>query len=113
MFRIDDNQQGSLIDPFDYLGPKRKELLNSGWAGVFQPNIIDKLPVDAIQSNFNSQMGRPTKEIRTVLSVLILQQLFDLTDQETVRQFAFNTKLSCKTMSGRTKRSRDGPPVCL
>ena len=37
-------------------------------------------------------MGRPTKEIRTVLGVLILQQLFDLTDQETVRQFAFNTE---------------------
>jgi hypothetical protein len=92
MFRIDDNQQGSLIDPFDYLGPKRKELLDSGWAGLFRSNIIDKLPVEEIQSSFHTHMGRPTKEIRTVLGVLILQQLFDLTDQETVRQFAFNTE---------------------
>ena len=89
MFRINDNQQGSLIDPFDYLGPKRKKLLDSGWAGVFQSNIIDKLPVEEIQSSFHTHMGRPTKEIRTVLGVLILQQLF------------------------RPDRSRDGPSVCL
>ena len=40
MFQIDDNQQGFLIDPFDYLGSKRKELLESGWSKLFRNDLI-------------------------------------------------------------------------
>ena len=34
--------------------------------------------------------GRPTKELHTALGVLVLQQAFDLTDMETMEQFAFS-----------------------
>jgi hypothetical protein len=35
-------------------------------------------------------MGRPTKELYAMLGVMILQQMQDLTDEETIHQFAFN-----------------------
>lgn len=41
-------------------------------------------------SFFSDNFGRPTKELHTVLGVLILQQAHDLTDDETVNQVAFN-----------------------
>jgi len=37
-------------------------------------------------------MGRPTKELYAMMGVMILQQMKDLTDDEAVRQFAFNTE---------------------
>ena len=92
MFRTDSCQQDSFIDPFDFLGPKRKELLETGWAALFRNHLIDRIPVDKIKSCFHDTMGRPSKEIRSMLGVLLLQQMFDLTDGETLRQLAFNTE---------------------
>ncbi len=92
MIRTGIFQQDSFIDPFDFLGPKRKDLLEAGWAALFSNHLIDQIPVDKIKSCFNDKMGRPTKEIRTLLGVLLLQQMFDLTDHETIRQLAFNTE---------------------
>ena len=92
MFRTDSSQQDSFINPFDFLGPKRKELLEAGWAALFKNHLIDQIPVEEIKACFHKKMGRPTKEIRTMLGVLLLQQMFDLTDDETIRQLAFNTE---------------------
>ena len=92
MFRTDSFQQDSFINPFDFLGPKRKELLETGWAALFRNYLIDQIPMDKIKASFHNTMGRPTKEIRTMLGVLLLQQMFDLTDSETIRQLAFNTE---------------------
>ena len=92
MRRIDSRQQTLLIDPFDFLGPKRKTLLETGWAGLFRNSLHSKIPVDEIKSCFHARMGRPTKELRTALSVLLLQQMFNLTDEETIRHLAFNTE---------------------
>ncbi len=41
-------------------------------------------------SHFNASLGRPTKELCTVIGVLLFQQAFDLTDQETIEQLSFN-----------------------
>ena len=90
MRRIDSPQQDSLIDPFYFLGDKRKDLLQDGWAVLFRNDLIHNIPVDEIKKCFHETMGRPTKELRTVIGVLILQHMFDLTDNETIRQFAFN-----------------------
>ncbi len=90
MRRIDSRQQTLLIDPFDFLGPKRKTLLETGWAGLFRNSLHSKIPVDEIKSCFHAKMGRPTKELRTALCVLLLQQMFDLTDRDAIHQLAFN-----------------------
>ena len=92
MYRINTGQQDSFIDPFDFLGPKRKALLESSWAALFRKHLFDKIPVKKIQSRFHATMGRPTKELRTALGVLLLQQMFNLTDEETIRHLAFNTE---------------------
>jgi len=39
---------------------------------------------------FSATSGRPTKELYTVIGVLLFQQAFDLTDQETIEQISFN-----------------------
>ena len=79
-----------LFDPWGFLSPKRRRLLDESWAGLFQKEILCELPVSKLAKVFHKSFGRPTKELHTVLGVLILQQTHDLTDEETVDQLAFN-----------------------
>jgi hypothetical protein len=91
MRRIDDHQTETFFDGWEYIGPKRRKLLERGWAGVFRTFLLDELPLAEIQSRFHDSMGRPSKELCAMLGVLVLQQLFDTTDEETVEAFAFRT----------------------
>jgi hypothetical protein len=90
MISRNDPRQGHLIDPWDHLGPKRRKLLENSWAGLFRQEILAELPVDQIAPWFRSDFGRPSKELYTILGVLVLQQMQDLTDDETVNQLAFH-----------------------
>jgi len=90
MIRPRNYRQGSLIDPWGDLGPKRRQLLEKSWAGLFRQEILAELPVEQLALGFRPDFGRPSKELRTVLGVLVLQQMHDLTDLETVNQLAFN-----------------------
>lgn len=90
MIRIKNHRQQSLFDPWDFLSPKRRELLEQSWAALFQKELLCELPVGEVASFFNDDFGRPTKELHTALGTLLLQQAHDLTDEETVSQLAFN-----------------------
>lgn len=90
MIHIKNHRQKDLFDPWGFLSPKRRELLDQSWAGLFQKELLCELPVGEVASFFSDDFGRPTKELHTMLGVLILQQAHDLTDDETVNQLAFN-----------------------
>jgi hypothetical protein len=92
MIHTRDHQTPYLLDPWDYLGPKRKKLLSESWAGLFREHILSELPVHKLARSFSQDIGRPTKELYTALGLLIFQQMHDLTDEEAVDQLAFNTK---------------------
>jgi len=79
-----------MFDPFSFLGPKRLKLLTNSWAGLFRQEVLPNLPVHLLSKHFVHDMGRPTKELYAMMGIMILQHLKDLSDEETVRQFAFN-----------------------
>ena len=90
MILIKNHKQCNLFDPWNYMSPKRRKILDESWSGLFKEEILTALPVEKIASYFDKTFGRPTKELHTALGVLVLQQAFDLTDLETVNQLAFN-----------------------
>lgn len=90
MITCRDHKTPSLVDYWSYLGPKRRQMLDHSWAGLFRREILPHLPVQRLAACFDEGQGRPSKELHTSLGVLILQQLFNLSDQETVEQLAFN-----------------------
>ena len=92
MIRTRDHKTPYLIDPWDYLGPKRRKLLDESWAGLFREHILSELPVHKIAPYYTEGFGRPSKEMYTALGVLILQQMHDLTDEEAVTQLSFNVQ---------------------
>ena len=92
MIRIKNHKQQDLFDPWSFLSPKRRKLLDQSWAGLFREELLNELPVNEFASNFKEGFGRPTKELHTALGALVIQQTQDVTDEETVNQLAFNTQ---------------------
>jgi hypothetical protein len=90
MLNIKNPNQLNIFDPWDFLTPKRRRMLDTGWPGLFREHILPTIPVDKVSRYFNEIFGRPTKELYAVLGALVLQQSFDLTDEESVQQYAFN-----------------------
>jgi hypothetical protein len=90
MIKAKNPNQLHIFDPWDFLTPKRRHMLDTGWPGLFRELILPTIPVEEVFKFFNSSFGRPTKELFSTLGALILQQAFDLTDEETVQQFSFN-----------------------
>ena len=90
MITVKDHHTERLFDPWEYLGPKRRKLLDSSWSGVFRRYLLEKLPVSKLARYFDEVMGRPSKELYTAMGSLILQQLHDLSDPEVTMTLAFN-----------------------
>ncbi len=90
MIRIKDPKQQQLFDPWAHLSPKRRKMLDDDWPGLFRQHLLEQLPVKQITSYFREGIGRPTKELYTVLGVLLLQQTMDLSDKTTIEQLCFN-----------------------
>ena len=90
MLNVKDHKTRYMFDPFDYLGPKRRKILEDSWAGIFRDHIRHVLPVDLLGKHFSAGMGRPTNELVSMMGAMLLQHMHDLTDEETVEQFAFN-----------------------
>ena len=53
MIQIKDHKTGYIFDPWDYLGPKRRKLMEESWAGMFRQEILNELPVNKIASAFS------------------------------------------------------------
>lgn len=90
MIRIKDHKQRELFDPWRFLSPKRRQMLDRSWPGLFKNELLSELPVDKLIPFFIKEFGRPTKELYTVLGTFILQQTLDFTDEETCDQLAYN-----------------------
>jgi len=90
MINIKDHKTLNMFDALPYLGPKRRRLMESSWGKLFRDHVLFALPVDKIFKNYHWAMGRPTKELYAMLGVMILQQMHDLTDEETVHAYAFS-----------------------
>ena len=90
MIRTKDHKTMPIFDPWEFLGPKRRKLMDQSWAGLFKNHMLNELPVGTLKPYFASGWGRPTKELYSILGALVLQQMHDLSDEQTVYQMAFN-----------------------
>jgi len=90
MIHIKDHKTHDMFEPFPLLGPKRKQRMEESWAKVFREHILTTLPVEKIFSKYNPVFGAPTKELYSMIGLMVIQQMNDLTDEEAVDQFSYN-----------------------
>ena len=90
MLTLRDHHTLDLFDPWAFLGDKRRQLLETSWAGVFRAYLLQNLPVAQLASSFRHAFGRPSKDLYAAIGALILQQLHDFTDAQTVEAVALH-----------------------
>ena len=93
MIKIRNQEQLSIpgLETWRTMFSSRKlSILEKSWAGVFREHILSLLPAEQIFKLYSSGRGRPTKELFTIIGAVVLQQFFDLTDEETIEELAFN-----------------------
>lgn len=90
MFSIKDHKTIDMFDRFAHLGPKRRALLDRTWAKLFRDEVLPNLPVHLLRAQYDPANGRPTHELHAMLGAMVLQQMQDLTDQQTIEHFSFN-----------------------
>jgi hypothetical protein len=90
MLTVKNPNQLNIFDPWEFLTPKRRHMLDANWPGLFREHILPSIPVHKVAKYFNETFGRPTKELYAMAGALVLQQTLDLTDEEAVQQYAFD-----------------------
>jgi len=90
MIKVKDPNQLDIFDPWAFLTPKQRKLLDDGWPGIFREHILPSIPVHKVGRYFEETFGRPSKELYSSIGALVLQQIHDFTDEESVRQYALD-----------------------
>jgi hypothetical protein len=89
MFR-ERSPQGSLLQSEFLVPPQKARLLERSWAEVFQERALPLIDEQRFAHLYCEDNGRPNRAVQTVLGVLILKELSNLTDQEALEQLEFN-----------------------
>ena len=69
----------------------KRRRLEKTWAHQYHTHALPLIDEMAFAKYFHPDNGRPNKSIRMVVSVLILKEIFDLTDEEALEQLEWNT----------------------
>jgi hypothetical protein len=89
MFRERDRQ--SLLLETTYLLPEEKRArLEKTWAQAFRDRALSLIKEEPFAPLFHESNGRPNAPAQVVLGVLILKEMFDLTDNEALEQLEFS-----------------------
>jgi hypothetical protein len=89
MFR-ERNPQGSLFQSA-FLFPEAKfRRLEKSWADMFQSRALPLIDEKSFADMYCEDNGRPNRAVQTVLGVLILKEMFNLTDEEALEEMEFN-----------------------
>jgi len=74
-----------------YLVPKAKaDRLRASWAEIFRTRALPLIDEDLFASLYCEDNGRPNRPVQTVLGVLILKDVYDLTDAEALERLEFD-----------------------
>ena len=58
MLKVKSRKQQHLFDPWQFLSPKRRELLDQSWPGFFRDHVLEVLPVEKLGLLFPADRGR-------------------------------------------------------
>ena len=81
--------------------------MRRSWAECFGTRLLVLIEEERFAPMYSPDMGRPNRAVQTVLGVLVLKEMFDLTDMEALEELEFN--LLCTTRCGWRWRRRTLP----
>lgn len=89
MFRAR-SPQGSLFQAAFLFPEQKAKRLERSWAEVFQERALPLIDEERFAGMYCDDNGRPNRAVQTILGVLILKEMFNLTDEEALEELEFN-----------------------
>jgi hypothetical protein len=89
MFRKRD-PQGSLFQSSLLLPPAKAQRLQDSWAEVFRTRALPLIDEALFAPLYCPDNGRPNRAVQTVFGVLLLKDMYDLTDEQALEQLEFS-----------------------
>ena len=74
---------------WDHLPEQTLCRLDADWCGVWQRDLLPMIDEHLFSGLYCANDGRPAKATADMVCILILKDMEDLTDEETVRRFAY------------------------
>jgi hypothetical protein len=72
------------------LTPKKLEALKKTWVWTFRLEALPLIDAELFRPFYCEGMGRPSKPVETVVGVLMLKDMFDLTDEDALYRLDFD-----------------------
>jgi len=91
MFRRS-NPQGSLFQTSELLPDDKRQRLEGTWAWQFRTQALPLIDEELFRELYCADNGRPNKPVQTVVGVLVLKEMFDLTDEDTLASVDFDLR---------------------
>ena len=89
MFRKKDPQH-NLFEARNLVPPSKQRRLQASWAETFRRRALPLIDEAQFASLYCDDNGRPNQPVQTVFGVLLLKELFALTDAEALEQLEFS-----------------------
>lgn len=90
MITVKNRKQVKLIDDTAWLSKKQLEWLKKSVYHTFMVFIIPFICIKPLKKYFKSNIGRPSKDLQSMIGLFILQHLFDLSDEQTIENYSLN-----------------------
>jgi Transposase DDE domain/Transposase domain (DUF772) len=69
---------------------EKRRRLEKSWAHAYRVRALGLIEESRFAKYFDPENGRPNKSVRLIVSVLLLKEIFDLTDLEALEQLEWN-----------------------
>jgi hypothetical protein len=89
MFRAR-SPQGSLFQSAFLFPEEKARRLERSWADMFQARALPLIDEERFAMMYCEDNGRPNRAVQIVLGVLVLKDMFNLTDEEALENLEFN-----------------------
>lgn len=89
MFR-EKNDQGSLFTALTLLPEEKRRRLEKTWAWAFRTKALPLIDERAFSHLYDAGNGRPNFPVQTLIGLLVIKEMFDLTDDETLFNLEFH-----------------------
>jgi hypothetical protein len=72
------------------MNPAKRARLERTWAHQFRSDALPLIDEDRFAKYFDASNGRPNKSVRLIFGVLVLKEVWDLTDEEALAELEWN-----------------------
>ena len=86
------NKQGYIFSIENTLTKKKLERLCKTWAYPFREYVLPEIDEEKFRHFYDKEMGAPNKPIQTMVSLLILKDMFNLTYDKLIEQFEWDAR---------------------